>query len=101
MQVRIYRLSKTAMQSGQGLTKRWVVEHEPTEQKRVEPLMGWTSSGDMRQQLRLFFESQAEAEAYARRNGYMYSVEQPHERKLKPKAYGDNFRPDRLLTWTH
>lgn len=101
MQVRIYRLSKTAMQAGQGLTKRWVVEHEPTEQKRVEPLMGWTSSGDMRQQLRLFFDSQAEAEAYARRSGFMYSVQQPQERKVRPKAYGDNFRADRLLTWTH
>jgi hypothetical protein len=31
----------------------------------------------------------------------MYSVEQPRERKVRPKAYGDNFRPDRLLTWTH
>jgi hypothetical protein len=101
MQVRIYRLSKTAMQSGQGLSKRWVVEHEPTGAKRVEPLMGWTSSDDTRQQLRLFFESQAEAESYARRNGLMYSVEQPRERKVRPKAYGDNFRPDRLLTWTH
>lgn len=101
MQVRIYRLSKTAMQSGQGLNKRWVVEHEPTGAKRVEPLMGWTSSDDTRQQLRLFFESQAEAEAYARRNGLMYSVEQPRERTVRAKAYGDNFRPDRLLTWTH
>ncbi|MEX0758183.1 MAG: ETC complex I subunit [Tistlia sp.] len=101
MQVRIYRLSKTAMQSGRALTDNWVVEHEPLEGRRVEPLMGWTSSGDTRQQLRLFFKSQAEAEAYARRNGLMYSVEQPHERTVRPKAYGDNFRPDKLLTWTH
>lgn len=101
MQVRIYQLSKTAMQSGRALTRRWVVEHEPADAKQVEPLMGWTSSGDTRQQLRLYFESQAEAESYARRNGFMYSVEQPHERKVRAKAYGDNFRPDRLLTWTH
>lgn len=101
MQVRIYKLSKTAMQSGQGLTKQWVVEHEPVDRKQVEPLMGWTSSGDTRQQLRLHFDSQAEAESYARRNGLMYSVETPHERTVRPKAYGDNFRPDRRLTWTH
>ena len=101
MQVRIYQLPKTAMQSGRALTKRWVVEFEPSDAKRVEPLMGWTSSGDTRQQLRLFFESEAEAEDYARRKGLMYSVERPHERTVRPKAYGDNFRADKLLTWTH
>ena len=101
MQVRIYQLPKTAMQSGRALTKRWVVEFEPADAKRVEPPMGWTSSGDTRQQLRLYFESQAEAEAYARRKGLMYSVETPRERTVRPKAYGDNFRADKLLTWTH
>ncbi|SMF77623.1 ETC complex I subunit conserved region [Tistlia consotensis] len=101
MQVRIYQLPKTAMQSGRALTKRWVVEYEQADGKQVEPLMGWTSSGDTRQQLRLYFESQAEAESYARRHGLMYAVELPHERKVRPKAYGDNFRADRLITWTH
>ena len=44
------------MQSGFGNTKGWVLDFEPEAPRRVEPLMGWTSSSDMRQQLRLRFE---------------------------------------------
>ncbi len=101
VQVRIYRQAKTATQSGRADTRRWVVEFEPGAPRRVEPLMGWTSSADTRDQVRLFFDSREEAIAYARKNGYMYSVEAPRERKVRPKAYADNFRPGRLLRWTH
>lgn len=100
-QVRIYRQAKTAMQSGRAHTRRWVVEFEPESRREVEPLMGWTSSADMRGQVRLFFDSEAEAVAYAKRNGFMYTLERPQERRVRPKAYADNFRPDRVLRWTH
>ena len=53
MKVRIYRPAKTAMQSGRGNTRRWLLEFEPGEARRVEPLMGWTSSGDTRRQVRI------------------------------------------------
>ncbi len=56
MVARIYQPAKTAMQSGFGNTKGWVLDFEPETPRRVEPLMGWTSSSDMRQQLRLRFE---------------------------------------------
>ncbi len=101
MQVRIFQLPKTAMQQGRGLTKRWVLEFEPEAPREIEPLMGWTSSPDTRQQLRLWFESAEEAIAYAERHGYMYSVERPRERRLRPKSYAENFRVDRLQRWTH
>jgi hypothetical protein len=101
MQVRIYRLPKTAMQAGRGLTKQWVLEFEPGERKSVDPLMGWTSSRDTRQQLRLWFDNEAEAIAYAQQRGLMYSVEPPRERNVKPKAYADNFKYNRILRWTH
>jgi hypothetical protein len=99
--VRIYRQAKTATQSGAANTRRWVVEFEPDGARAVEPLMGWTSSADTKGQVRLFFDSEAEALAYARKNGYMYSLERPRERKVRPKAYADNFRFDRLGRWTH
>src|SRR5262249_62422129 len=54
---RIYKPAKTAMQSGARNTKAWVLDYEPAEPRDVEPLMGWTSSGDMRQQLRLRFHT--------------------------------------------
>jgi len=100
-QVRIYRQAKTAMQSGRANTLRWVVEFEPESRREVEPLMGWTSSRDTREQVRLYFDSEAEAVAYAERNGLMYTLERPHEREVRPKVYADNFRSDRVLRWTH
>ena len=101
LQLRIYRQSKTATQSGRANTGRWVVEFEPEGDRAVEPLMGWTSSADTKGQVRLFFDSEAEAVAYAKKHGYMYSLETPRERKPRPKTYADNFRYDRLVRWTH
>jgi hypothetical protein len=101
MHVRIYRPSKTATQSGTGNGKRWLLEYAPIEPRRADPLMGWTSSGDTRRQLRLYFESEAEAEAYARKTGLSYEIIQPQERSIRPKAYADNFRYDRVGRWTH
>jgi len=100
-QVRIYRKAKTAMQSGRADTDRWVLEFEPETAREVEPLMGWTSSADTRTQLRLRFDTQEEAVAYAKKRGLMYTLEQPRERRVQPKAYADNFKVDRLLRWTH
>ncbi len=101
MQVRIYQPPKTAMQSGQANTKRWVLEFEPAAPRQVEPLMGWTSSRDTRGQVRLRFGSAEEAVAFAREHGLMYTLERPHEKRIRPKAYADNFRYDRLGAWTH
>ena len=101
MQARIYRPAKTAMQSGRAGSKDWVLEFEPESARRVEPLMGWTSSGDMRGQVRLRFETREEAIAYARRQGLMYALEEPRERRPRLKAYADNFRTGRAMPWTH
>jgi hypothetical protein len=100
MQVRIYRPSKTAMQQGRVGTRRWVLEFEPGD-RRVEPLMGWTTSRDTRAQVRLRFASKDEAIAYARKHGLMYALEEPRDRSVKPKAYADNFAYQRLGRWTH
>ena len=101
MQVRIYRPSKTAMQSGRAGTRHWVLEFEPDTPRRVEPLMGWTSSADTKGQVHLRFETKEEAVAYAVKHGYMYLVDEPQERSPRPKAYADNFRYRRAFPWTH
>jgi hypothetical protein len=100
MDVRIFRPARNAMQQGRANTDRWVLEYEPGA-REVEPLMGWTSSRDTRRQLRLSFDSREDAVAYAEKHGLMYTVEEPHERKIRPKAYADNFRTDRMGRWTH
>ena len=101
MQVRIFQPPKTAMQSGRANARQWVMEFEPQAARQVEPLMGWTSSADTRARLRLRFDTLEEAIAYAHKEGLMYSVERPHERRVKPKLYADNFKYDRLGRWTH
>jgi len=101
MRVRIYRPSKTAMQSGQAGTQEWVMEFEPEARRELDPLMGWTSSRDTREQVRIAFDTQEEAVAYAEREGYAYTVQQPHQRIVRPKSYSDNFRYDRIGRWTH
>ncbi len=101
MSARIYRPAKTAMQSGVANTRKWVLEYDLAEPRIVEPLMGWTSSGDMRQQLKLRFDTEAEAVAYCERNGIPYQL---FEAKTSPRrniAYSDNFAFKRRDSWTH
>jgi hypothetical protein len=101
MRARIYRPSKTAMQSGRALTKKWVLEYEPESPRTIEPLMGWTSSADMRSQILLEFESRDEAVAYAEKHEIPYQVFEPDLPRSRPKSYSDNFRFDRKEPWTH
>ncbi len=101
MTARIYRPARTAMQSGTAKTERWLLEYEPEQPRQIEPLMGWTSSGDMKSQLKLWFDSEADAVAYATRNGIPYRVEKPNEPARRTVAYSDNFKFSRLGQWTH
>jgi len=101
MTARIYKPAKTAMQSGQANTKAWVLDFEPEEARQVEPLMGWTSSGDMRQQVRLRFASKEEAVAYCERNGIAYQVFEANSAPRRAISYSDNFAFNRRDAWTH
>jgi hypothetical protein len=101
MLARIYRPSKSAMQSGMAKTLDWVLEFEPASARRVDPLMGWTSSADMDGQVCLTFESRDEAVAYAQTHEIPFQVIEPQERKKILKAYADNFAPGRKQPWTH
>ena len=40
-EARIYQPAKTAMQSGRAKTNSWVLEFEPAEARRADPLMAW------------------------------------------------------------
>lgn len=101
MIARIYRPAPNAMQSGKGKSRHWVLVYEPASPREIDPLMGYTSSGDTRQQVRLSFESQEEAEAYAQKSGIAYSVQPAHDATPKRQSYPDNFRADRKTPWTH
>jgi hypothetical protein len=101
MSARIFSPARTAMQSGKAKTGNWVLEFEPEQKKKIDPLMGYTTSGDMKSQIRLVFDTREEAETYAKKNGIAYRVEVPKEAKRRQISYAENFRYDRKIPWTH
>ncbi len=101
MSARIYSPAKTAMQSGKAKTGRWLLEFDPEMPKKIDPLMGYTTSGDMKSQIRLVFDTREEAVAYASKHGIPFRVQEPKEAKRRQISYSDNFRYDRKVPWTH
>ncbi len=102
MFARIYRPSKTAMQSGKAHTKSWLLEFDAETARRLDPLMGWTGAEDMTaSEVRLSFDSKDEAIAYANNNRIPYRLEPEHSPATAPKAYSDNFAFHRRKPWTH
>jgi hypothetical protein len=101
MAAKIFRPAKTAMQSGKAKTHLWVLEFDQETPRRIDPILGYTSSSDMKQQVRLTFETQELAEAYAKREGIEYRVIQPKEVARQTVSYTDNFRFNRQQPWTH
>ncbi len=103
MTARIYRPAPSATQSGPGPVKPWRLDFDPESPRSIDPLMGWTSSGDMRQQIRLNFATKDEAIAYAERNGLAYRVEEPRPNLAARRgaSYSDNFKTSRIGLWTH
>jgi hypothetical protein len=101
MTARIYRPTRTAMQSGEANTKEWMLDYEPEQPRNIEPLMGWTSSGDMKQQVRLNFDSKEEAVAFCEREGIPYQVFESTPSVRQHMSYSDNFAYSRRQAWTH
>ncbi len=101
MRARIYQPARNAMQSGRARTKNWMLQYEPEAPREIDPLMGWTSSTDMRSQVELEFDSREEAIAYADTHGIAYSVFEPHLPRPRAKSYSENFRFDRKVPWSH
>lgn len=91
MKVKIFKPSKNAMQSGRAKTQDWVLEYERPGEQGPEALMGWTQSSDTLNQVKLYFDSETDAVAYAQSKNWNYVVLGEQQRKIKPRNYGDNF----------
>ena len=87
---KIYKPTKTAMQSGLGKNDKWIVEYI-TKNPGINPLMGWESSTDTLSELKLEFSSKESAIDYAKRNKIIFEVVEPKQRKILKKSYSDNF----------
>lgn len=103
MRARIYQPARNAMQSGTAKTHEWVLEFAQSEARQIDPLMGWTSSGDTQRQVKLRFPSQEAAEEYARARGIDFDVLQAQKRApiIRAQGYGENFATNRRVPWTH
>ncbi|GAB5459659.1 MAG: ETC complex I subunit [Henriciella sp.] len=101
MDARIFRPAKSAMQSGRGKTKDWVLEFTSSGTRETDPVMGWTSIDDMTGQVRLHFDTREQAISYAKREGLTFSVEEAREQKRLVKSYSENFSATRKQPWTH
>ena len=92
MKVRIYKPSRSAMQSGMGKAQNWVLEVEPVTKRSPEPLMGWAQSKDTLNQIKLTFATKEAAIAHAELQGWEYAVAVTRDRKTRPRSYMDNFK---------
>ena len=92
MKARIYQPSKSVMQSGRGKDQKWFLEYELESSRIPEDLMGWASSKDTLNQVRIPFENKSEAIAFAEGKNWPYIVQIPQTRRVKPNNYMNNFK---------
>ncbi|MDQ7080553.1 MAG: ETC complex I subunit [Paracoccaceae bacterium] len=103
MLARIYQPARNAMQSGQAKSRTWILEFDPADARKIDPLMGWTSSSDTQSQVKLRFDTREAAEKYAQAHGIEFILQPPHKRRpvIRRNGYGDNFATNRRTVWTH
>ena len=87
---KIYIPSKTAMQSGRGKLKNWILEFE-TKDPSINPLMGWETSSDTLEEVTLKFPTKEKAVEYAKENNISYKIIEPNKKEFVIKSYADNF----------
>ena len=90
---KIYKPTKTAMQSGKRASKKWLLEFE-TLNSGISPLMGWESSKDIMSEVKIEFETKDQAINFAKKNNINYYIVEPQKHKIIKKSYSDNFTKD-------
>ena len=87
---KIYIPVKTAMQSGRGKQKKWVLKFE-TKDPHINSLMGWESSSDTLGEVKLKFTSMEKAIDYAKANNIEFTIIEPKKKTFVIKSYEENF----------
>ncbi len=92
MKFKIYKPTKSAMQSGQKNTKKWLVTPiEESKSRSINNIMSWVSSDNTANQLKFSFTSKEEAVKFVESQGFEYEIEESHTASLKKKSYAENF----------
>ncbi len=90
---KIFIPAKTAMQSGRGKTKKWILKFE-TKDNKTNPLMGWESGDDTMKEVILEFTTKDKAIEYAKKNKINFEVIEPKKYDYIIKSYANNFLKD-------
>ncbi len=101
MTIKIYKPAKSSMQSGLGKAKQWLAEYVIETDKVKDTLMGWNSSLDTKEQIKMFFYTKEQAIEWSKKNNQQFIVIESKERKIKAKNYASNFDMNRKEPWTH
>jgi hypothetical protein len=92
MKVKIFKPTKSAMQSGKKNTKKWLMlPLEESKTRSISNITGWVSSNDTSTQLKFEFASKEDAINFAKDRGFEYEVEEPQNSTIKKKSYAENF----------
>ena len=92
MQAKIFKPSKTAMQSGRAKYNKWVLKFLDKNNQLKDTMMGWNGGSSTVSQIELKFNSKEEAISYANKNNIDYEVLETSVRKVITKSYADNFK---------
>ena len=92
MKAKIFKPTKTAMQSGRSKFNKWVLKFSDKKNQLKDTMMGWNGGSSTISQIELKFSSKEEAVNYAKKNGIDYEVLETSERKVINKSYADNFK---------
>ncbi len=87
---KIYKPTKSAMQSGMRNSKNWLLEFDTTH-TGTNPLTGWQTSVDTMSEIKLEFSTKEKAIKYAKKNNINYYIIEPKKRKIIKKSYANNF----------
>jgi hypothetical protein len=96
---KIYQPAKTAMQSGKGNTRQWLLEFDKPAPGTPDALMGWNTMESTITQVRLKFPTKEEAIAYANAKHIPFTVAEPKAAVVPPKAYAENFSFYKRKAW--
>ena len=92
MKAKIYKHSKTSMQSGRSKFNKWVLKISDSKNQIRDTMMGWNGGSNTSSQIQLNFKSKEDAIHYAKSNNIDYEVLETSVRKVISKSYADNFK---------
>ena len=92
MKAKIYKPSKTAMQSGRSKYNKWVLKFSDQKNQHKDTMMGWNGGSNTSSQIQLKFKSKEDAIHFAKSNNIDYEVLETSVRRVISKSYADNFK---------